>query len=477
MQPLLTRTLLPVLVLLYGCSSSSNNVDSEPCEVATLVSDTWPGPGSGDPSSITAIDGKLYYEANDGVHGEELWVYGPSTGPSLLTDIVPGSGGSDPSGFTELGGKIYFTANDENLGRELWHYDLNDPAAGASLIADINPGSSGSGPSDLTVLNDKLYFVANDELHGSEPWIYDPASGAALLADTRPGEKGAFIREFVVFNNKLYFAGHDGDGIRLWVYDPNAAALSTINVGTEIMSFGGGPSQLTLFNEKLYFTANGGAYGDELWAYDESTGATLASDINIGNGNSDPYGLTVHDSKLYLVANDGVHGDELWVYDPTTGADLVADIYLGPSPGFISDTIVSMGGKLYFVARDDSRGPELREYDQQTGTVKLIVDIVPGVGGTGDDDPEPPDDLTVFDNTLYFLAHDGEAGRIKTLWSYTPATGPLKINEAWPGTGIRRMPRNTTELEGLDYFNVNDGVHGMELWVYDMSCRADSRQI
>jgi len=472
MRQLLACTLLPVLVSLHGCSSSSNNnVDDDPCEVATLVSDAWSGIGSGDPRSITAVDGKLYYQANDGVHGEELWVYDPATGASLLADIVPGSGGGDPRGLTVLDGELYFSANDEILGRELWRYDIDDPTAGASLIADINPGSLSSGPGSFIALGDKLFFVAYDEVHGSEPRIFDPESGVALLADTRPGERGAFIGGLVILNDKLYFTGHDGDGIRLWVYDPSAAALSTIDVGTVLMSFGGGPSQLTVFDEKLFFTANGGVSGDELWVYDEVNGATLAADINIGSGSSDPYGMTILDGKLYLAADDGVTGDELWVYDPATGgATLVADIYPGSSPGLISETMVVMDGRLYFVARDDVNGRELREYDPQSGEIKLIADIVPGVGGIGDDDPEPPSDLMVFDGTLYFSAHNGEAGRVRALWSYTPITGPLMINEAWPGTGITRMPRTTTELDDLVYFSVDDGVHGYELWVYDGAC-------
>lgn len=49
----------------------------EPCQAVALI-DLWPGGASGAPSGLTVLDDKLYFQANDGEHGEELWVHDPA---------------------------------------------------------------------------------------------------------------------------------------------------------------------------------------------------------------------------------------------------------------------------------------------------------------------------------------------------------------------------------------------------------------
>src|SRR5262249_43433902 len=51
------------------------------------------------------------------------------------------------------------------------------------------------------------------------------------------------------------------------------------------------------------------------------TGTALVKDINPGIANSDPWHLTVSGGHLFFSADDGVHGRELW--DPPIGAPLV----------------------------------------------------------------------------------------------------------------------------------------------------------
>ena len=57
---------------------------------------------------------------------------------------------------------LYFSADDGVHGIEIWKYDGNR----ASLVADINPGIQESSPQDLTVFNHALYFGAFDGVHG-----------------------------------------------------------------------------------------------------------------------------------------------------------------------------------------------------------------------------------------------------------------------------------------------------------------------
>ena len=62
----------------------------------------------------------------------------------LVKDIRPGSSSSFPSNLTEVNGTLFFEANDGTNGRELWKSD--GTSAGTVLVKDINPGSSSSYP-------------------------------------------------------------------------------------------------------------------------------------------------------------------------------------------------------------------------------------------------------------------------------------------------------------------------------------------
>ena len=105
-------------------------------------------------------------------------------GTDQVLDIRPGGLGSNPDNLTNVGGTLYFSADDGINGRELWKSD--GTAAGTVLVDDFRLGALGSDPRDLSVLNNTLYFTADipdrngDEI-GRELWSLEENGGLTPL--------------------------------------------------------------------------------------------------------------------------------------------------------------------------------------------------------------------------------------------------------------------------------------------------------
>ena len=122
-----------------------------------MIKDIQPGVNESFPSFLTAVGNTLYFEADDGVNGSELWKSdGTAAGTVLVKDISPGARSSSPASLTAVGNTLYFKANDGLNGVELWKSD--GTAAGTVLVKDISPGAGSSGVGFLTAVGNTLYL-------------------------------------------------------------------------------------------------------------------------------------------------------------------------------------------------------------------------------------------------------------------------------------------------------------------------------
>ncbi len=260
---------------------------------------------------LTSV-GKQVFFINEDANGKELWISnGTESGTKLLKDILGGSEGSDPANLVNSKGFLYFTAIDSTTQRGLWVSDGTN--SGTQKIIDLELPDYGVG---LTDINGSLYLSAIHPSWGEEPYMSNgTAEGTRAMANVNPSG-GSSPSNFFAYKDEIYFTADDGtNGSELWKLDPNSLTGATM-VKNINPSSGSGISEITVANGLIYFKANDGYsdpyHGQELWASDGTEhGTNILADINEGTGGSLPGDFTFINNTLFFRA-DGAGGNELW---------------------------------------------------------------------------------------------------------------------------------------------------------------------
>ena len=341
----------------------------------SMVADLNPGPASGMTNGgdgMIHVAGTLYFAGNDGVHGFELWTLeaglpvpgtSPPPAPQLLKDINPGAGHGVMALFVNAGSTVFFGADDGLHGYELWKSD--GTADGTVLVTDLLPGPESAYPRPLAVLGNRVLFdvstydPAYEWLAGL--WISDgTAAGTVRLAAQSAGVHPG--NGIIVAGDRAFLSGWTPEtGTELWVTDGTVA-------GTHLIESVPGPGGLgyvsswrgAVGNNLLFSPFPDSQVGaGELWISDGTVeGTRLLKDIEPGYIGSGPRQFTTVGNVVFFSANNSAHGEELWVTDGTTeGTRLVRDLNPGPASSW-PQSLAAIGGVLYLSADDGVRGFE-----------------------------------------------------------------------------------------------------------------------
>ncbi len=479
-----------LLTLTAGLGSATADVQSP-----YLVRDINPGSTGSAPAEFVWAQGpqfsRLFFGADDGQHGHELWTSdGKTGGAALVKDINPGPGHSYPAFLTNVGGTVFFRADDGQHGYELWKSDGTQ--AGTVLVKDINRGQDHAYPAFLAAVDGALFFRADDGEHGYEIWASDgTAKGTKLVRDIQPGDGGSSPERLLAvdsdwFRGVLFYADDGLHGIEPWRSDGSQDGTSLLRDIAPGLQDSGPGSMAIVENsgfQGLLFTADDGAtarsgYGEELWRSDGTgPGTMLVKDINPGPAGSQPGELrAIHHAGLKAVffgARDGEngHGYELWRSDGTLGGTvLVRDINPGPAdsnPCHLAPVSNSRFSGILFCADNGVHGPELWKSDGTAAGTALVKDINPGPEGSSLASPS-----SIWAR-VYFQADDGAGGHGSELWaSDATAGGTALVNDVNPGSD-GSYPALLTGSTGTHprqlYFRADDGDHGRELWAMELS--------
>ncbi|WP_300672709.1 ELWxxDGT repeat protein [Soonwooa sp.] len=365
-----------------------------------LVKDIRPGSGSGSPANFVQYNNKLYFSANDGTTGVELWESdGTNAGTKLVQDYNTGSGNFNPTNFCVKQGELFFAGGIGSMpnGIELYKYN---PTEGIKLFADIKPGSAGSSPSQLQVNADGslLYFRASDAVDtAARIYKTDGVNAPTPLSST-------FISytAMMALDNTIIAAGGT-DLSDVEIYKSTGAEFSLIKDIRPSASSTPNNFYYSPTLKKMFFTARTDQNGTEPWITDGTTeGTTLLKDINKvgsdqGTTNSGVTQMIEYKGKIYFAANDGVNGSEVWVSDGTeAGTKMLKDLIPGSASSNPS-TFTIHNDLLFFVANDAALGRELFVTDGTEAGTKLYLDIVPGATGSS------ISDIISYNNKLYIV--------------------------------------------------------------------------
>jgi ELWxxDGT repeat protein len=291
------------------------------------------------PTNLTNVNGELFFAANDGTHGTELWKSdGTVAGTTLVKDICPPTShtyyytgyfgtytrstvtdSSSPSYLTNVNGELFFAANDGASGTELWQSD--GTATGTTLVQDLNPGIGSFGgvsyvgpyggkeyvsvvlpnssvPNGLTNVNGMLYFSANDGVDGREPWVLraTPAPSLAVSGFPTTTTAGAAGSLTVTALNAdgTTDTGYTGT-VQFFCTDPKATILDpTTGARVPLASF-----------QYQFTAADGGARPFTVYLETAGTQSISASDTQAPTDNGGENGIVVQPAAVSSFALTG----------------------------------------------------------------------------------------------------------------------------------------------------------------------------
>jgi ELWxxDGT repeat protein len=374
-------------------------------------------------------------------------------GPAFLVkdiNTIPGLA-STPTEFVDVNGTLFFIADDGVHGRELWK--SNGTSASTIMLKDINPGNVSTFVTNQTNVNGTLFFVAETSA-GAALWKSDGTSDGTLMV------KAITATQLTNVNGILFFMGSSTPGSReLWKSDGTAAGT------IQLKQFGYFPGWFRSLNGKLIFSTDRGPTGPSsmagnccspsiddtspgLWQSDGTVAGTvlIKPDVIVEN-------MTQGDDLIFFTTTNTSNGTDLWKSDGTT-AGTIAIKKLIPAPGnFSTNFLASSQGNLFFTFYDNSvpRNSGFWKSDGTSAGTSLVkaLNVEQDISYAAD-----------VNGTLYFAI---EGGGFSELWKTNGVAAGTALVKRFAQTNLTTL----LNANGTLMFHSSNPTSGETLWKSD----------
>jgi ELWxxDGT repeat protein len=356
----------------------------------------------------------------------------------------------------EVNGKLYFSFYEMDYNR-LFIWETDGTEVGSSKIYDVT-GDRFYMTSNLERNGNNLVFCGKNASGGTSPVQLNLTDHSITFLDELEADMEApsFFRptsdacKMTAVSDNKYFISSPSENHKwkAWIADLNESTNTNILGLNDVQD-------VSLWGDLFYFSKETDLNGKELWRSDGTEENTVLCD----NINDTKYGLLnvvleTLDSKLIFLGSDGIVGEEFWAYE-NGSVNLIKDILPGVGGGYL-DNMTKCNNSLYFVGNDGESGWELWKSDGTEVGTKLISDILEG------SESSYPSLFTAHKNDLFFtVSRDGHNHLCKTDGITVDFIKDMGVNSYDVPVRINNMISSENELYFVAYGN------GEDLWKTD----------
>ena len=436
---------------------------------------------------MTVEGSSLYFEADDGIHGRQVWVSdGTAAGTRQLTSapsgfvgsfelagsnlvllattghgttalwgVTPGSGGalvplcpqscdSVISTLFKSGSHVVFASGSFDGGYAVWASD-GTPGGTVMLKQTCGAGHGCTDSPALTAVGPVLYFNASgSELDLDELWRTDGTRAGTRRFAAPPIDPNDLTAP-AGFAGKVFFASPKDafSDTELWLSDGTPAGTRQLTDAT--LQVSSAPASLTAVGGQVVFSAVLSGF-ETLWR----SGGTASTTVPVPG--SQAFGGSPAVAAFGGVVFAGADS-QLWRSDGTAAGTLPLTDFSPPlavSPALLP---VGSGSQVFFLVQptDGTTASVWKSDGTPRGTAEAFVLPSPNQGIVS---------LALVGSDLYFVLLDDEG--FSLLWkSDGTASGTIQLTG--PGGPLMSTPVRFVQLGGKVYFTDDDGT----LWQTD----------